>query len=464
MPVGFSSAEPCRLLLLEVRPATARFRGLTQLSAIARFFMATDHVPFRRPVRMAHWRLLAFVFWTPIATSVLLFAILELFPGLLQHVDLSAIRYYELHTWYRPDPKLVFAGRFGEVKRYEGVLRGDLYDPQYGIEVPPVRFVETYTKQGFRANLSSPPWDVVFIGDSYVWYGERDDLTLSEMVKQDSGLSTYNLSQPWYGPWQYVELLRRYAAEIRPRYAVFCWFDGNDLNDTREYEQWQLRGQYYDFARGGVVARYVRVVNETFDLLAPMFTGLRQAPTVSDRALGSTTHPDLALVRLGDKLETMRFGYLSSTRDATTLLETEDWQRVKRAFESFAAVARANKILPVLLFIPDKWQIYAPYVSDTSGARVIENLSASLRFRSSSAEAISTLSRRVGIPVIDLSSVFAEDAAHGGLLYYAFDTHWNPRGRQIAARAITHWFGAKQRRSINSRLESAESSATTFAP
>ena len=78
-------------------------------------------------------------------------------------------------------------------------FRGDGYSHGFGVEVSPISYHASYTNKGFRTNSSKPPFDVLVIGDSYIEFGESDDSTLSELLKQESGLSTLNLGRDGTG-------------------------------------------------------------------------------------------------------------------------------------------------------------------------------------------------------------------------------------------------------------------------
>jgi len=173
-------------------------------------------------------------------TSFALFFAIELRPSLIDAFGLHRIRYYLLKkTDYPSDPKLVFTR--GPSAPVRARLSGDLYRTEYG-DPEPFDYAATYTPEGFRSNSSAAPYEMVVIGDSFVEIGEDDSMTLSERLKAETGLSTFNLGRGWYGPHQYVELLRRYGLGLRPRFAVLCIFSGNDIEDIRQYEQWAKGG------------------------------------------------------------------------------------------------------------------------------------------------------------------------------------------------------------------------------
>jgi hypothetical protein len=154
--------------------------------------------------------------WLAFAVSVLAFATFEMFPALTARTALARdVRYYQLRSRYRPDPRLAFVPAPGQLGGHYTTM-GDQYLERYGVPAEPIEMDTSYTEDGFRSNSAGPPYDVVVIGDSYMEIGERDDLTFSELLGKKLGRSTFNLGRAWYGPDQYVALLRGVRAEAAP--------------------------------------------------------------------------------------------------------------------------------------------------------------------------------------------------------------------------------------------------------
>ncbi len=237
-----------------------------------------------------------FISFSLIASSLLLFALLEVFPSLLNSTALEEIRYFAIRMNYVPDPSLIFVYR-NTGATFDQWYRGDQYSPAYGVEVPPRRFVASYDDQGFRHNSSKPPFDVAVIGDSYIEVGETDQDTFSERLKSVSGRSTLNLGRGWYGPFQYLTVLKRYAIANHPKYALFCYFDGNEIEDIQQYRRWLSDGNYYfysDLSRLSFLRRYKMAVADTYQFLTLAF---RQRWSRKDFKI----HRDLAMLQLKNR-------------------------------------------------------------------------------------------------------------------------------------------------------------------
>jgi hypothetical protein len=260
---------------------------------------------------------LLFVAYVVFSSTFLLFTVLEFVPSLAKHTKLRQIRYYAQRKHWQPDPTLVFIPR--RARKWNMDFIGDMYSPDYGVPHTAVPYHATYTADGFRENSSSPPFEIMLVGDSYVEIGETDQLTLTEQLTLVSGSRTFNLGREWYGPFQYLELFKRYAPRLKPRYAVLCFFDGNDVEDTKQYLSWQKGNSYYTFVlNSNYMGRYFMALRDSYEFL---FNHVKRvvdrgrstipATTVAEEtqpapkqgeARSSDVHPDLGLIALHDRL------------------------------------------------------------------------------------------------------------------------------------------------------------------
>lgn len=382
-------------------------------------------------------RVLLMATGTALVGSLLLFSLFECFPRLVDVVHLQAIAYYGLQRDLLADPGLVFIPRKVDYV-LEGASVGDLYDAEYGVDVVPWTYVVTTTAEGFRPNSAGPPYEIILLGDSFLTAGEDDASTLSERLRAVSGRATYNLARSWYGPSQYVELLKRYGLALRPQVALLAVNPG-DLADIREYHRWQRERRYYfyaDHTQRPFFVRYGIALADTGTYLWETLAPRRARPPqpVEPGAI----HPQLGLIQLGAQTVPMVFGEWNPEGSVEQLLATAEWQALQALLTEFHDRCRAAGILPVLLYIPSKSQVYADYVTTQSGRQVWQAAVRQHPIRTNIVAALTTLAQRVELPLINLLPVFAQHAAAGQLLYYPFDTHWNREGIQVAAEEIWH--------------------------
>jgi SGNH hydrolase-like domain, acetyltransferase AlgX len=381
-------------------------------------------------------RVLLLATYAILAASLLLFSVFEFFPSLLDAVNVQSIAYYALKRETISDPILVFV-----LRKVDYVLQttwmGDQYSPDYGVDVRPMTYIATTNADGFRPNSAEPPYEIVLVGDSFLAMGEDDAHTLSERLRTVSGRATFNLSRSWYGPDQYLELLKRYGLALRPKVALLGFYAGNDIADMREYRRWLREQQYYfyaDHAQRPFFVRYAIALADTGaslrDTIAKRLA--RQAPPVGPGEI----HPNLGMIRLGAQSVPIVFGGWNPEGSAEQLLATEEWQALHALLIEFQHFCRESSILPVLLYLPTKSQVYAEYATAHSGRRVLQAVAQQRHVRTNMVEALTTLAQRVELPLINLLSHFEQQAEAGNLLYYPFDEHWNVAGIQAAAEYI----------------------------
>jgi acetyltransferase AlgX (SGNH hydrolase-like protein) len=391
----------------------------------------------RRLRATAFWILYAafFIF----ATTFLLFALLEAFPALARNPVLQHVKYYAVRETYVIDPKLVFAYRG---KRHLDLpFYGNSYVGDEGVRVPPVHYTASYNELGFRVNSSSPPFDAVVIGDSYIEIGEDDTDTFSERLKAASGMSTFNLGRAWYGPYQYLELYKRYGLALHPKYAIFCFFSGNDIRDIEEYKRWLNEGIYYSNRDPARVSFFRRYANAFLDSGEALFVAVEKMWL---RRPGHGFNPDMGVFRLGNEDVRMKFDsdYWNPTETPQQLLSSDPWRELGTLIADFRKLSEANGITPVILYIPAAIQVYGRRFTGQGGSFVQEKMKNQVQFESNEAEASATLAAQNEIRYINLLPVFQCLAARGKLLYYPFDTHWNREGREAAAEYVAVSLGA----------------------
>ena len=56
------------------------------------------------------------------------------------------------------------------------------------------------------------------------------------------GATTYNLGVPGVGPYEYLEILRRFGLALEPRIVLLNIYEGNDLRDAVRFDEQRARG------------------------------------------------------------------------------------------------------------------------------------------------------------------------------------------------------------------------------
>ena len=381
-------------------------------------------------------RVLLVAAYASLAASLLLFSLFEFCPSLLDSINLQSIAYYALKHELISDPTLVFV-----LRQVDSVLQtswmGDQYSPEYGVDVLPMNYVATTNADGFLPNSAGAPYEIVLVGDSFLAMGEDDASTLSERLRAVSGRATFNLSRSWYGSDQYLELLKRYGLALRPKVVLLGFCAGNDIEDIREYRRWLREHRYYfyaDHAQRPFFVRYAIALADTGAFLRDT-VAKRLARHARPVAPGEI-HPNLGVIRVGTQSVPMVFGDWNPEGSAEQLLATEEWRALHALLTEFRDLCRASGILPVLLYLPTKSQVYAESYLPHSGRRFLQAVARQHPIRTNMVEAITTLAQRGELPLINLLPYFEQQAEAGRLLYYPFDTHWNVEEIQAAAEYI----------------------------
>jgi hypothetical protein len=409
-------------------------------------FLSLSHCIARRGIKT-----ILFALYLLLAATFLLYSIFEFFPSLLNLVNLQNIRYYAQRAEYSPDPTLVFVPRQNERVINNPEFKGEGYSSAYGVEVKPIQYHASYTGNGFRTNSSTPPFDILVIGDSYIEFGESDDSTFSELLKQTSGLSTLNLGRGWYGPPQYLEIFKRYGLTAKAKYALLFFCSGNDAEDTRQYMRWQKGGEggdYYSFivGRKNFFIRYLHAFRDTYRMILDWSNGyfaawLGTKEVFFDHDTNSKgVHPDLGMFQLNDNVVPMIVNYWNTHATSEQLLDSDEWKTLRAVMAEFKALALENAIEPIIVFIPTKVEVYGSFFSEQSGHRFLLKIHDQLQFETNSAEALEAVAREHEIKMVNLLPHFKELARQGQVLYYPFDTHWNMAGRQAAVGVISKLF------------------------
>jgi hypothetical protein len=401
-----------------------------------------------RTVAIGVLRGVSYALFLLLATTLILFTFFELFPGLARSSWLGSVRYYAIGERYAPDPVLVFVPReTGHV--VESETRGDAYRAEYGVDTQPIRFVTSYDTDGFRTSSSSPPHEIFVIGDSFIEVGETDADTLPERLARELGRATRNLGRAWYGPPQYVELLRRYVPPGGEGYTILCLFGGNDIRDIWYYREWSEGGDYYDSSLSGqgFLGRYATAMRDTW---RPIRHSLRSALQRAQRRAGPggdgetrSTHPDVAHVLVAGAETPLVFVYSTPHAPAAQLLETPEWLQMGDVLREFRDLSITRGYEPWVVYIPSKLQVYAEHLLPSSGANALREAELSLPWIEAPASALVSLTDALDLSLIDLLPVFRE-AASDEMLFYPFDTHWNGTGRRLAARTIASRLGTSR--------------------
>ena len=396
--------------------------------------------------------------------SLGIFSLLDLFPALIKPLHFDVVPYFNYRVTYIPDPILGFRERPQHKAAIRG-FRGWGYSPVYGIEVQPRTLLWETDEQGFR-NASQPEFsDIVVIGSSFPEYGENfEDTFARRLERRLDGQTVLNFAKAGYGPVEYMKIFEQYALPKKPRYVILAL---NTVGDVDAHLAQRVSGKRNPglakraIAFGGFLPRYRIALEQSWDIArssiwTPVQLGFQ-------KILGTeSVHPEVAVLRFPQgTTEKMVFLDKHVAKTPTELLPLPEWRALERVIIQFKELSESHGSIPLLLYIPGATEIYSRYSTLESGAQWLAMRGAMIATGGSNGEATRTIAARVGVELIDLRPAFEEAARHGQLVYYRLDSHWNAKGREIAAEITAQ---ALKRLGSNRRPRELKPSLPTLDP
>ena len=300
--------------------------------------------------------------------------------------------------------------------------------------------VVPHDAQGFcnpPEKAARPRAGIVSVGNSFTWCTiVAPAATFTARLETMVAETTYNLGVPGVGPYEYLEILRRFGLALEPRLVLFNIYEGNDLRDAARFAEQLARGG--SAPEGAQGSSEEGAVGSLGDLLSRHSYALN--------FIGSAIEH---LVKQWDPAR-IDFRYRMRTADGEILMNAGqgDHDEVKyarrlrhgeisrslwdRALQDFAALAAAHDFIPVVTYIP------AAY---TAGAATVVFMDSSI---GPDLAAISRAQRAYlrhvcqayGLTFIDLTEPLQAAQADSALAYFPYNLHLTPAGHQIVAAVL----------------------------
>ena len=324
-----------------------------------------------------------------------------------------------------------------EVTQYSGDLyRIGCLSPADAQPLEPYRVRYTRDQHGFR---NPEPWpadiDMVIIGDSF---------TAAESIAQPfwAGLaeSMLVLGLPGSGTLEQARLLNAFGLPRHPETIIIAYFGGNDLSDSQAFAAMQQQG--LSFADRAHQNKNPLDYAVTLHLL--LF--LRDALTASQ---ADCHYPQTAASPAPTPIAFYDAMLPLLALDAATLQSSPLYQHTQTALADIAHSRPTPKTQLILMYIPQKAELYWQYLSADAkqtitaalppnpllgGAAITPALiDASLAVQRTQ---LAALAAELNIAFLDLTPEFAAAIAAGKAPYFYDDTHWNQTGHDIAKAAL----------------------------
>ena len=288
-------------------------------------------------------------------------------------------------------------------------------------------------RHGFR---NSEPWpedlDLVVIGDSF---------TAAELIQrpfwQDLSESMLVLAVPGTGTLEQQLLFDAFALPRKPEIAVLAFFAGNDLSDNASFAEMISQGltRHDKLHRGknpldySVVFRLLQVISQA---------------TTPDPAI-SCHYPMIAHTDPPTPVAFYRKFLPILGTDRDTLLQSEALRLTKQSISEMASALKSYDAELLLLYIPQRAELYWDYLDEASKATIIKVESRDRRLTaldkiddnlSVQRDVMQQLAADLGISFLDLTPPLADAIRSGQSPYFFADTHWNQQGHNIARNAL----------------------------
>jgi hypothetical protein len=298
--------------------------------------------------------------------------------------------------------------------------------------------------------------ELIAVGDSFTeCLVASPEATWPSQLGALAGRSVYSLGKGGIGPYEYLQILKRFGLEKRPRVVVMNLYEGNDLRDAvrhLEYVEAARAGRAqrtlagdrnedpfdYQAALDHPLGRHSYALNLVVVALGQAWEGVRNAVV---RTLGGKA-PEHVNFRYA-----LRFPGASVPFNPQNADESE--VRVARllragevslgafdlALEGFAALAREHGFAGIVSYSPSAHTAYAPWVEfeDPSLGPLLAWFSAAQR------QHVAERCAALGLAFADLTPALQAAARERGereLLYFPVNVHYTEAGHRLVAETL----------------------------
>jgi hypothetical protein len=314
--------------------------------------------------------------------------------------------------------------------------------------------------QGFcnapELTYDPPTIELITLGDSFtVCHPPNPALTWPSVLARLSGLQTYSLARGGYGPYEYLQILKRFGLSKQPDVVVMQVYEGNDLRDAARYHDfvaasdeekvifadrrgWELTGTNYHPFLQNALGRHSYAYNMLVAGSAVgMFYGKQQLSAWLSRDGAQRVNfryrlrfPDAVVDMNVDNRDKDEVRTARDLRDGRLSLTAFD-----QALRTFAALASEHGFRAIVTYAPSTYSAYAEFVEfeDPALAELMP------WFNRVQTDYLSAKAEELGLEFLDLTPSIkarARDLMHGELLYFPNNVHFTPAAHETVARAV----------------------------
>ena len=319
---------------------------------------------------------------------------------------------------------------------FEWVQRADDIDRQYGaVELT------SHDSNGFcnpKDKAQREHNDIIFIGDSFTWCtAVGPEKTFASLLEVATGHTTYNLGVPGVGPYEYVELLRRFGLKYSPRIVVMSIYEGNDLRDAIRYRKTIQQTLASSGGVPGSTPASTRKTSIHKRLLRSSYVMSYIGAAIE--ALSKKFHGDKINFHysVNVKGNTIPMNVTDADTDEVRNARLLEQKKVdsgvwRNALLDFGKLAREHGFEPLIVYIPSAYTAYASSVvfEDNAVAATLNSQSMLQR------QSLEALTRELGLGFFDTTTYLQQAVQSSALAYYPANVHLTKQGHALIARVL----------------------------
>lgn len=292
---------------------------------------------------------------------------------------------------------------------------------------------------GFRNDAEIKTADIAVFGDSFTHgaFVNRDEIWSSQLAGRLKA-SEINLGLSAFSPQQSGLVLERYGFERSPKIVVYQLYYGNDFDDAVQFEQWKKSGK-----------PYVRFLHDQIGEMPQLFMTwqwFRNHFLAQGKQAGGQWQP----IQVQSKSQIFEMGFAPSSplvfQEKEQILSHPGFDKTVKTIETMASECGEKSVHFLVFAVPEKMSAYMDeIVEPQSRERLLEQQNITDQFDFNQARKLidnassmfaQELTQR-SIHFVDLTDAFRDAAKQEDeLLYFPFDTHWNPNGHALAANIL----------------------------
>lgn len=309
--------------------------------------------------------------------------------------------------------------------------------------------------RGFRNATEMDHCDILAMGDSFT-EGSRvsNNEAWPALLSEKTGQPVYNMGMSGTSPIYYLEVYKRFGADLSPKTVICSIYEGNDFRERAGRDSVQAAsffGEIEDYFSASPIRLAAR--QAMVDILGGMNTSsdLDGADVFSWMPLAVPT----GQTKRHYAFTPQRVLDLSATKDA--FVADPGWKVATKPLRELAALCKMKEIRLIFLYVPTAAHVVMPLATEAIPAGALrrfcafeeddlppadkfkEDVFANIEARE---EAFAEFCDEIDVELVRLTAPLRAAAAASIPVYYTYDQHWSVQGHIVASSAIAEVLSA----------------------